>query len=321
MYDHVWVPSYPDKWLSPDHNHFRSIGLVQHEFDTFIDVFSHAVRLKQWNHYTGASDTTEVDIIECHQTPDWGPAKAAYRYLIKHQSVTEARALVSVLMCRSWTPERKWSAFGTSTQCPRCGAAVENVYHRFWACPNNDELGTDVSCTNRHRDRARQADEKILWTRWVVPGEWRPKRRAAITRLARTTPNWDELACNPATFFGTDGSCGKGNSIPSLRMVGAWASARLVTPEGNVQYAHLYATVRGRQTVPRAKLVAITETLQRIPAHLHPTVKVDSTYVAKGIAKSHQLRKNRNDDLWMRLNTVTNGRMRTPRPFTSCNST
>ena len=167
-----------------------------------------------------------------------------------------------------WPRERqRREGYDCEKLCPRCGEALEDLYHRIWACrancDHNDYCKTDhlqgiaASC--------REA-EPSLWLRGVLP-------------TSLTTPTSDEEMASWAVdvgrdveearhcdvlFLSGDGSGGKSTDDPRRRRVGAGYCAMMPDGEGGWSFhGGTVGGLAGRQTVPRAELLAFAFACER----------------------------------------------------------
>ena len=151
--------------------------------------------------------------------PDLAPTKTAYNQLVKEGLCEQARALVSVVLNRSWTAQRKAATFNKcSNICNRCGLSIETQHHRYWECPCNQHLGKQVKRTQNMVANA--SHDPITYCRAITPGSKRPAPKEPIQPIAITSPNWDRIANHPNAIYATDGSGGFATHYPLLRGVG-----------------------------------------------------------------------------------------------------
>ena len=104
------------------------------------------------------------------------------------------------------------------------------------------------------------------------------------------------------TTFGTDGSGGEHSDDPRLRRCGAGvavlgSASPGVRPE---LLAGLAMSVPGRQTVPRAELIAVCRVLELAKQPLIEIV-TDANYIIKGFRRGPFITKSYNWDLWRRF--------------------
>ena len=301
LMDAKWIAPFPDRWMAPDHNHFHVLGESETDFSTFLDIFKHQLRLELWAidllHHDGSGGSSSITASSAEVLR---AGKCAHRLLMKQGKNSEARALTSAVLNRAWTAQRKANTFANASPCcPRCGAAEETKLHRYWQCSTNDSLGDAVLKTNHWRSRAAAEREHAnAWERAITPHEWLPRKSPPVKAETWTTSNWDEVASDPRVVMASDGSGGIASSTPALRHVGGGAAIRRPAGEG-YEYAFLYATVPGRQTVPRAELHTAVQVLKRAPNHtVLPTLYIDASYVTKGCANGWGDKGGTNDDLW-----------------------
>ena len=229
-----WTAVTPHQWLSPDCQHYHTLTDGNADFQTVLDIITHQIRARQWTHHFDDWDADPNATNDMNALPDLQPAKAAYRLLLRDNLHTEARALTSVVLNRSWSAQRKHDTFSEhSPQCTRCGHPIETATRRFWECPANDSLGVAIKRSQRLRTEATRADAPPFWTRAIIPRQWRPKRRAPQQPQVWVSSNWTTVTNDHRTLFGSDGSGGVASDLPTLR---GWEQGSLQDSKHQAQH-------------------------------------------------------------------------------------
>ena len=119
LHDIGWRAPAPDRWhppsVLPDGVYYAITDNTAH-FREVTDSVTHWIRLRQWQPHLGQPVPTAIDSM-C-AVPDIGPAKRAHKQLLKDHHHEAGRALVSVVLNRSWSAVRKSEYFpGHSPIC------------------------------------------------------------------------------------------------------------------------------------------------------------------------------------------------------------
>lgn len=292
---------FPDRWLALGRNTFHVISDCEANFEECKEMFSHILQLGQWR-----DDTDFTSVADMPRVPDLGPAKRAHRHMLKHGLGERARALTSVVLKRVWAQARQQETYGVCDGlCPRCGKHRETETHRFWQCAAKAYLGRAVTDTDTWANRAIGGNPQ-KWIQGVVPSSDRPRMRPEVEPQTWVSPKWQTVTSSPNVVSGSGGSGGTAGEIPVLRGVGAGAATRVKHADGRVEYAHLFATIPGRQTVPRAGLWALIQLIKHIQwPRPQQTNYIDAAYVTQGATRISDRQRGRNDDMWRQYMQVT----------------
>lgn len=215
-------------------------------------------------------------------------------------------------------------------RCQRCGAAIEDAWHRYYECPDNDAPWQDefqsewlqkTSWLKSFAAKCRAKKPSCLWLRGILPYNSAGRLAERYEDLPTKTITWASNRCGGGSLY-TDGSGGSSRHIPkALRRVGAGAvSFQTETIEGKPaglqqnNFALTASSVPGKQTVPRAELFAAIAGVEgqcwQTDDQSFSAWTVDAKYVSEGWARKDTTRKSSfgrsfgagaNTDLWQAI--------------------
>ena len=225
-----------------------------------------------------------------HGTPHLGPASAAHDVLVRLGMTAEATVPEGLVTNRSWlrhriAKAREESDKGNSSnkrlsdeqaticrdlmKCQRCeGDFFDTPLHRFFQCEDNDNLTHKfVTDTNRlTHDASKESDvDQCKLFRGILPAnlispsiDWQEIDECKMQEILYFTTVLAESG-----FGGTDGS-----GRPEIDRWHTRIAAAAITFKDSTytQVAALFSRVPGRQTVPRAKLWAMYNVVNRVAA-------------------------------------------------------
>ena len=224
-----------------------------------------ARRRADYQHLAGGVDRWATRrLLETGQlAPD---AAGALRTVISGNVITESVAA-------------KW---GRPRACPHCGATVEDLEHRLWACPRWQAMRHAAFATSGFTPAAARACLPAETARTaVLPLDTRLQALAHDAQRAHQLPQLPDPAA-PELPQGrvrawTDGSCLR-PADPLLARAG-WGLRLEGLPGGRLE---IHGPVDGRQTAQRAELWAAVHACSQARAPLD--VVTDSRFVARGVA-------------------------------------
>ena len=247
--------------------------------------------------------------------PELGPLAKALHFFRNNGFHQEALALEHVAVNLLWTPDRLLAhgANGISAACRRCGHACDSPYHRFWECPDNEQIAsTFVRETQWMRPHAAEGHltDAVMWLRGIMPASWLPKAHE---------PGWDDLWVQEIGNFdhllrqeagaGSDGSCmgpsgaasvrTSGFAVAVVKDSGVPAGAHAVSDIDPACFAVIYGNVPGRQTAARGEAFAILQFVLQVPLGQAASLGVDASYGLAGIHGDRgRMLRNGNADIW-----------------------
>ena len=300
-------PCEPNRWQREDGTywHFGSDAAGPCNTGNLLDEVRAQLEEQAWckasEHYNGKG---------CEGGIDPTMLFAKLRALRRAKSFKLAGLLQHVAAGATWPRARRAECKLPidDTICPRCGLAVEDEFHRAWACPANgcehEEHGQAFRSSERlgHRAAADRDSCPVFWLRGLVPKAW--------TALPPPPPQLPVLltggSCWSSGTFHTDGAGGKWGSDPRRRRCG-WGAVRLVEDAGTFRRdVGAYGGLPGaKQTVPLAELHAAMQVVRLAVGAVHAggcalglVIRVDAAYVEKGFRKSRTGAHSYNHDQW-----------------------
>ena len=168
------------------------------------------------------------------------------------------------------------------------------MLHRVWECPCNPTIDI-VGATEKWCKKAEEHHNEFacFWMRGFVPKAW-------------TEPNlWPNftlgivgyMTWQPDIYF-SDGAGGVHAKDPGLRRP-CWGIVRL-DHDGGLREA-FRGSVPGKQTVPRAELMALVTLTENIHVAGNYEVRVDAQYLLTSMASPTRGKRWKNWDFWTRF--------------------
>ncbi len=119
----------------------------------------------------------------------------------------EARSSLRRAFCSGdWSTDRRFAAGLTPERRCRCGALVDDTYHRVWECSDLDELRLHHTTEAMRAAAAGAARDDLLWTRGIIAEPWKnlipPRDDHAETVYPEGAVLWD----SPGSGCYIDGS-------------------------------------------------------------------------------------------------------------------
>ena len=297
-----WKPESPTCWVTPDGdatNFMYEKGISHHRV---LHALRTGLEADLWKHAADADRGSGLG----DGMPHFGPASSTYDTFVKKGKHAMARALELIITNRSWCGARLLQAniiTEEEAKCKRCSMDIlETPYHRYYQCPANDIIGEEevTNSQDLHTHVTRDTKHECMWFKGILPGQ----------RVAEPVGWLDEAECeatvlgkfsqilNKTGKVGTDGG-GDQEKDPRNRRVSSGAA--VFDPDTN-DVAMLFAKVPGNQTVPRAELYALLQTIVRMKDDIEYTVYVDASYVLNGLtSRTKHYSQGTNGDLWTRL--------------------
>ena len=173
----------------------------------------------------------------------------------------------------------------SSVVCPRCGHDVESDHHRYFTCPDNNNIDDPLkewAAKMVHYAGGAMLECPALWTRGLV---LKALTHVHISPEATDTMSYGDGDWLHGEYF-SDASGGPNATDTRLRIVG-WGLARI---HGVDENATLVIAAAGllpgkRQTVCRGELYAGIALLLKIKPNGDPddwvTIWADSSYIVK----------------------------------------
>ena len=180
---------------------------------------------------------------------------------------------------------------------PRCLAegmeTEETMKHRAWRCRCNPTSGI-FSATEKWRKKAEEQQKTFACCgmRGLVPKTWTAVQRNDSTLGFQGSMSWQH------DIYFSDGSGGVHSQDPRLRRAG-WSMACLKQDAELMEACH--GIVAGRQTLPRAQLMAFVVLAENINTAGVYEVRVDAQYLLTSIAKPARAKRGMNGVLWLRF--------------------
>ena len=292
--------------------HFMGSGLEQGMpcFEPFQAARKHLLKLIKVQGSPAAGPDTE---LQPRPAPS-GPESAAFR----------AAALDAVVAGGATVGCR----FNPPRPCPRCGALAETPLHRYFECEGNKDAAlldiepaigkTQWMAEKVMNPLGQRPFEPCFWARGILP--------AGRMQLLATAPQDRCLelgsikqAARVSDEIYTDGSGGPKWVVSPLRRAGAGGAAFAFSGGSGEQHlSHiglLFASVPGRQTVPRAETWAGTQTLIAADRDVGKWWS-DAIYTVRGAQASARRSRSSgaNGDIWVSLYTQLDGARRLEGP-------
>ena len=326
-----WQPVRPDLWLAPGE---RAASLGATEPHALHDIVEEIANDLEHIYWRDASKHFAGEGLE-QGPPCFAPYLKAKKYFLrlgKKQKAEQAdgeqqpkgaasaqfrlAALEAVVAGGATVGSR----FSPPRACPRCQKPDEDAFHRYFGCVANQEQGLldlepAIGKTEWLRPflagakQQQRPFEQCLWARGILPASRITALVGDFEQQHVTIGNFAGAAASCGEVF-TDGSGGPQWIVPPLRRVGAGGAAVQLSADpltSNepiiVQSVGLiFASVPGRQTVPRAETWAGSVTLAASP----PTVRrwwVDAAYTVGGArpAARRSRTEGANGDVWVAL--------------------
>jgi ribonuclease HI len=279
------------------------IGACRTDDALILQEYKEAITVKAWEDAASRYDGKGL-----HKgVPSTRAANNILTAFKKEEAWDEARALQSCLFGTVWTADRKIPG----GSCYRCGAELEDTWHRYWDCPCNGE----VPDPNRYIDRSnpltkriRQTQSPCLWGRAMLPADLL-YLDAPAAKDREQDGEWQTVAHQAWVVAYTDGEGFDHKASPVCQRVGAGAvvcSIDIEQGKWGEQQVKVRTKVKGKQTVPRAELTAMIEPLEGLAscqAKCNVLVVLDAEHVFNTAKDDHLLSaalQSCNADLWKR---------------------
>ena len=109
-----------------------------------------------------------------------GGELAPARKLMKNLTKRELWQDIGMTVCTAangiWTKDRLYKAgMIDDDQCPRCCAAAETAYHRYWECPANCQVENQLAIETSEYMRGKSSRDSAQLTRGIPPLTAYPK--------------------------------------------------------------------------------------------------------------------------------------------------
>ncbi len=286
-----------------DHEGFR-YNLAEHtkgrSYRVLLEAVEDAAARKAWRdtakHRHGAGLAEGV--------PALAPARAARRWLVRHELYEAAKALDALVEGAMWQ--------GPTRPCWRCGQP-DSAQHRYYECDGLKEHEMEeIGKSNWLREAKAKTDEQhgqleCLWYRGILPAQLHDiEQEHADTSSAQmwSTPNFGDLL-NEVGEAHCDGSGNArgGNALHPKSGSGAavlqWNEAK----DTVVGAALLGAQVPAAQTAPRAEAWSTRNVARAATRAVR--VRQDAKYVVNGIQGGEEAQRKLitggNGDIWREL--------------------
>ena len=288
LYAVGWKPLSPDRWI--DSNNVTWDYVPGSDYTNLINEIRDQTSLKIWDraaeHMDGAGLEKGADLSVLKQHIQWYTNKGMH---------TEAGLLGTIAAGGLWPQKRRFETeppMVESPTCPHCGKAPQDSYHLFWGCEISACCAEEaVIKTNflKHRARRCKPLQACLWMRGITPKEWTVQAPVEDmqTHLIRGRDPWAYFYLAGNTYL--DGSGGKYSKDPRIRKCGyAWIQ-QASDPKDEYDALGMFATLTGRQTVPRSELSALimflSFLLQLEDEQGIQIIHTDNDMVFKGVKK------------------------------------
>ena len=291
LMDLGWTPCEPDKWKSASGDWWEFTGGT---FTNILDEIHLCATNMEWvkasNHLDGSGLENGVDMRGFHKQHSW---------LVRNGLHGKAVLMKAAAAGCLWPAARLRAADDRyDGLCQRCLAegneAEETMLHRVWQCPCNPTSGVFGATEKWCKKAEEQKDEfACFWMRGLVPKTWTeanpwPEDAPGIVGCVTWQPD----------IYFSDGSGGVHSKVPRLRRVG-WGTVRL-GQDGELGEA-CHGSLPGKQTVPRAELMALVILAENIEVAGKFELRVDAQYLLTSMASPSRARRGSNGDLWTRF--------------------
>ena len=317
-----WEAVGPDHWVDPRGTHWQPT-FEPTNLDLFLDELAIDIETVLWSK---AADHWQGLGLEQGGVDQWVMQRALAR--TKSKDLRKYHMMIRILAGGCWPKFRchQLIADRPSPVCPRCGAAAETDFHRWWECPSNDalkDLDPEAFGTQAVLHAFRYASEYPCFvSRGILPADLTatpspPESARGIFYPALSEEGGRRTWATRRDAY-TDGSGGEHSADPRLRRCG-WGFVVLAPPLGwasdeedstpqegedeedvKVEFAG-QGPLPGRvQKVGRAELMAAIHLLRATagPVTLYSDYKILVDGFAAGPATT---RSSRMADLWEQL--------------------
>lgn len=288
-----WKSPFPDEWIDFEGQRWQAGGS---DLTALTARVAQSVERQVWpvaaTHPQGAGLERGADLV---------PATRLVRGLSRAGCAPDAALVEHIAAGAMWGDLRRHQAgYRADGVCRRCRQALDDDFHRVWACPCNEQItsrhvqGTQTMAAEALQEG--QREHACFWVRGIVPLSWYqvPEPSAQRTRRLVAFPAAAPLR---GGVYATDGSGGKYSQDPLLRRCG-WAWVQMI--EGKPGFAKFGCLEGPKQSVPRAELVAVAEVVRETVGDVE--VLTDHLNIVKGFRKGASATALAdNSDLWEEL--------------------